>query len=148
MEQRAAVRRATWAVLALVAADALGSLLAVVLRDELVAAWSGGPAADDSIQPPAFVPVVVVLYVTLASLILVLLALLRSGQSWARHCLAGLVIFLAVGTLAALRTGPPALFVAVAVVSLVLDAVTVCLLWHPAMGTPAREGEPFSSAGT
>lgn len=147
MEQRTAVKRATWAVLGLVAVGAVGSVLAVVLRDELVAAWSVGHPVDSAIQPPSFVPVVVVLYVTFASLMLVLLALLRSGQNWARHCLAGLVVFLAVGTLATLRTGPPPLFVGFAALSLVLDAVTVFLLWHPATGARVHERDHSSTGG-
>ena len=150
MEQRTAVRRASWAVLAVLAVGALGTALAVVLRDELVEAWSVGHPVDSAIQPPAFVPVAVVLFVTFAALVLVLLALLRSGQTWARHCLAALLVFVAVGTLATLRTSPPPLFVGVSVLSLVVDAVAVFFLWHPATGAGVRRHHPSaaSSPGT
>lgn len=117
-------------LLALVVLGALVTVLTAVQRDELIRAWSVGHPEDSSIQAPAFVPVAVVLYVVYAGLMLVLLPFLRGGYNWARWSQFSLVAIIVLSTLAALRTGPPTLFVVCSVASLPLNAVILYLLVH------------------
>ena len=91
MARPASVERASWVIWALVVVATAVTVLAVVRDDDLVAAWAGGQgrSVDDTRVPPSFTPVVVVLYVVISILLLVLLAFLRGGHNWARHCIAG-----------------------------------------------------------
>ena len=79
---------------------------------------------------PAFVPVALVLFVVVALLIWVLAAFLRSGYGWARMSLTVTLFFLAVGTIAGLRTGAPAMFMVLSVASFPIEAAAVYFLWH------------------
>ena len=124
----------------------LGTVLTIVLQDELVEAWAeGNPGAREilreggiealkasSISLPAFVPVVVVMFVVVLGLLAVLWVFFREGYEWARLSLAalGLLIGLAAG-LIAFRESPPAVFVALCVVTLLVDVVFLALLAHP-----------------
>jgi hypothetical protein len=133
-------------LVALVVLMGIGTVLTYVLRDDLVQAWAeGNPGAREilreggmealqasSLSVPAFVPVVVVMYIVLLGLVGVLQVFFREGYEWARLSLAGvgLLVGLAAG-LIAVREGPPAVFVVVCVVSLVVDAVFLVMLFHP-----------------
>ena len=124
----------------------LGTVLTIALQDELVEAWAeGNPGAREilreggiealkasSISLPAFVPVVVVMFVVLLGLLAVLRVFFREGYEWARLSLAalGLLIGLAAG-LIAFRENPPAVFVVLCVVTLLVDVVFLALLAHP-----------------
>jgi hypothetical protein len=124
----------------------VGTVLTIVLQDELVEAWAeGNPGAREilrdggiealkasSISLPAFVPVVVVMFVVLLGLLGVLRVFFREGYEWARLSLAamGLLIGLAAG-LIAFRESPPAVFVALGVVTLLVDIAFLALLAHP-----------------
>ena len=124
----------------------LGTVLTIVLQDELVEAWAeGNPGAREilreggiealkasSISLPAFVPVVVVMFVVVLGLLAVLWVFFREGYEWARLSLAamGLLIGLAAG-LIAFRESPPAVFVALCVVTLLVDVAFLALLAHP-----------------
>ena len=129
----ASVVTAVRLIWALVALALVVSVLAVVYDDALADVWAGGQglAADDTRVPPSFAPVVVVLFVVVASLILVLVAFLQGAHNWARHCLAGFVLLIAVATVAGVVAGPPAQFVVCCVLSLVLDAAILVLLYRP-----------------
>jgi hypothetical protein len=137
----------TWASRALAAVVALGLLttvLIVVLRDELIRSWAEGRrdlrrvlntegldgVKNGEVHVPAFVPVAVVLFVVVALLIWVLAAFLRSGYNWARISLTLTLVFLAVGTIGALRTGAPTVFMVLSVASFPLEAVAIYFLWH------------------
>ncbi len=124
------VARAVWAQVAVAVAV---TVLVVLRRDELMAAWSAGHPPDSTIQPLSFVPVAVVCCVTFVGSVLLMLAFLRAGHGWARWCLAAVVGFVVLATVAALRTSPPAAFLAVSVVALVVDAATLALLWRPSL---------------
>jgi hypothetical protein len=103
------------------------TLLTAVQRDELVAAWSArNPTAD----PPAFVPVAVVLFVTFALLAAVLVAFFLAGHHSARVALALLAAFSLFTMVVIYRQDPPTSFVVLAAVSSVLDVVLLALLWH------------------
>jgi hypothetical protein len=124
----------------------LGTLLTVLLQDDLVEAWAeGNPGAREilreggiealkasSISLPAFVPVVVVMFVVVLVLLAVLRVFFREGYEWARVSLAGmgLLIGLAAG-LIAFRESPPAVFVVLCVVTILVDLAFLALLAHP-----------------
>ncbi|WP_121252544.1 hypothetical protein [Nocardioides ferulae] len=119
------------------------AVLTVVLEDEIVRAWAEGNASARSIlahdglealkaEPitPAFVPVVLVLFVVMVLLIAVLAAFFRSGHHWARVTLSVTVVLVAVSTLAILRTRMPSVFSVLSVVSVVLEVALLWFLWH------------------
>ena len=67
------------------------------------------------------------LFVVVALLIWVLVAFLRGGYNWARISLTVTLFFLAVGTIAGLRTGAPTMFMVLSVVSFPIEAAAVVL---------------------
>lgn len=124
----ASVTAATRVQVALVLMSGLTTLLTVVREDELVRAWSARQSAD--LDPPSFVPVAVVLFVTFALLVAVLLVFFRGGHPAARVSLVGLAFFFLFTMFVLVRAEPPTEFVVVAVVSAVLDVALVVLLLH------------------
>jgi hypothetical protein len=145
----------TWALRLLYAIVALGLLvtvLIVVLRDQLIRSWAEGrrdlrrvldtqgldAVKNGDVHVPAFVPVAIVLFVVVALLIWVLTEFLRKGYPWARVALTVTLFFLAVGTIAGLRTGAPLTFMVLSVVSFPLEAVAVFFLWHQDTGAFLR----------
>jgi hypothetical protein len=139
------VTRATQVLVALLALGAVAAVLSVLLEDRLIRSWAednpsvrktlraGGLDAvkQSSVHIPAFAPVAVVLFIVLAGLALVLIVFFRAGHSWARICLAVLVVFTALGTVAGLQTAPPTVFVVFAIASLLVEAVLLVFLFHP-----------------
>jgi hypothetical protein len=133
---------------ALVALVALITLLIVVLQDQLIRSWAQGrpdtrrvlrtrgldAVKNGDVQVPQFIPVALTLFVVLALLIWVLAAFLRGGYGWARVALTVTLFFLAVGTIAALRTGAPATFMALSLASFPVEAAAVYFLWHRQTG--------------
>ena len=131
-QQPRSVSGATWFLTGLVALSGLTALLTVVYRDDLVRSWERGhPDVGGALRPPAFVPVAIVLFVVFALLAAVLVSFLRSGHAWARLALSGLAIFMAVMTLAGLRSDPPPLFLVLPVVWVLLDLALLVCLWLP-----------------
>ena len=133
MQRPASVSRALALIWALVAVILVMTVLAVVFSDDLVAATGMGGArnADDTRVSPSFEPVVITMVVCFVITVLVFMSFFKGGHNWARHCLAAVMALAAISTLAALRTGPPALFVAGAVVMLLLEAALVALPLPP-----------------
>ena len=129
-EQPVSVTRARQLLAALVALGAVVTVLIVVLQDQLIRSWAEGrpdtrkvlrtqgldAVKDGEVHVPAFIPVALVLFVVVALLIWVLAAFLRGGYGWARMALTVTLFFLAVGTIAGLRTGAPATFMVLSVV--------------------------------
>jgi hypothetical protein len=129
---------------ALVAVGLVVTVLIAVLRDQLIRSWAEGRPdlrrvldtqgldgiKNGEVHVPAFVPVSVVLFVVVALLIWVLTAFLRGGYNWARVALTVTLFFLAVGTIAGLRTGAPATFMTLSVASFPIEAAAVYFLWH------------------
>ena len=129
-QRPAMVTGATWLAVAAVAMTGLTALMTVVLKDELVRAWAADRSDAGAVEPPAFVPVAVTMFVVVALLAVVLVSFFREGHNWARILLSALVVMVGIATFAILRTNPPALFLAVAIVSLVIDLAAVGALWH------------------
>lgn len=138
-QQPRSVSGATWVVGGLVVLSGLTALLTVLMRDDLVRAWAAGHPDESGVKPPSFVPVAIVLFVVFALLAGVLAVFLRSGHNWARLSLTALVGFMAVATLAGLRTGPPTAFLLVSVVAVVLDVALLFFLWHRDTSTYIRQ---------
>lgn len=144
-QQPTSVTRASQVLYALLALGAVVALLSVVREDSLVRSWAednasvkdlyrtGGLDAvrASSVHIPAFAPVAVVLYIVVAGLAWILGAFFRAGHGWARACLAVLLAFTAIGTVASLRTGPPVLFIVLAAAALLFEALLIALLLHP-----------------
>ncbi len=124
------VRHAIWMLRALVLVGAVTAVLVAAFRDELIASWSVGHPVDSAIEPPAFVPVALVLFVVVAGLILVLVPFLRTAHPWARYSLAAIVASVLFATVAGLRTDPPVLFLVISALSVVVDLVILALLFH------------------
>ena len=145
MEQPDSVKRAIQLHWALVLLGLVTTVLTVLLHDDLIRSWAEGrkdirPLLESqgldavkagAVQPPAFVPVAVVLFVVVALLIWVLVAFFRNGYNWARVSLAGLLVLVGIGTVAALRAGPPTTFVVLSFVSFVVEVAALVYLWHP-----------------
>ena len=136
-QQPPSVTLAVRLLVGLVVLGAAVTVLTVVQRDELIEAWSVGHPAESSIQPPAFVPVAIVLYIVLAGLILVLVPFLHTAHNWARWSLVAMVLMIALSTLAGLRTDPPVLFVVFSLASLPLDAAILTQLETAFAAVPA-----------
>ena len=122
------VTSAIRAQLTLVGVAGLTTLLTIVQRDELVRAWSA--RHPTGIDPPAYVPVAVVLFITFALLAAVLMVFFRGGHGSARGALTVLAGFFLLAMIAILRLDPPALFLVLAVISALLDLVLLFFLWH------------------
>ena len=137
----------TWATRLLAAVVALGgvvTVLIVVLQDQLIRSWAQGrpdtrkvlrtrglqAVKDGEVHVPAFIPVALVLFVVVALLIWVLVAFLHGGYGWARMSLTVTLFFLAVGTIAGLRTGAPTTFMVLSVASFPIEAAAAYFLWH------------------
>ena len=130
---------------ALVALMALGTVLTVLLEDDLIRSWAERNAAAreiladggmdalkaSSISLPAFVPVVVVMFVVMLGLLGVLQVFFREGYEWARMSLAGVGLLVGVGAgLIAFRESPPAVFMVLCVATLLADLAFLALLAH------------------
>jgi hypothetical protein len=138
------VTRACQVLAVLVAVGAVVTALIVVLQDQLIRSWAEGrpdtrkvlrtqgldAVKDGDVHVPAFIPVALVLFVVVALLIWVLAAFLRGGYGWARMSLTVTLFFLAVGTIAGLRTGAPTTFMVLSVASFPIEAAAVYFLWH------------------
>lgn len=123
----------------LVLLGGLTTLLMAVRRDELVASWAA--RQPPGAQPPAFVPVAVVLFVTFALLVAVLLVFFHEGHPSARLSLTAVAVFFVFSAFVIYRIHPPALFVGLAAFSALLDLVLLYFLWHPDTGAFLRGAE-------
>ena len=158
MAQPAAVKRAIWLLWALVLLGLVTTVLTVVLRDALIRSWAEGrpdirplleseglqAVKDGAVQPPAFVPVAVVLFVVVALLIWVLMVFFRNGYGWARVSLTALLVLVAIATVASMRSGPPTTFLVLAFVSFVVELAAVAYLWHPQTSEYLRRSSSLS----
>ncbi len=156
--------RATWG---LVVVMALLVVLLWVFRDDVIGDWAsehegarevfdqGGREALEraGYAPPSFLPVAVTMLVVGAMLVWVLAAVLRLGWRWGQLGLFALLLVSAYITVAlGFVLGPPPVFVAVAVVSLLVEGVAVVCLWHPDtrafLAGPWADSSAGSSAGS
>ena len=122
------VTNAIRAQLALIGVAGLSTLLTIVQRDELVRTWTA--RHPTGIDPPEFVPVAVVLFVTFGLLAAVLLVFFRAGHGSARMALTVLAGFVLLSMVAVLRLDPPVIFSVLAVLSVLLDLVLLFFLWR------------------
>ena len=140
-DRPASVKAVVWLTLALVALSAVTAALTIVFKSELADAWESGRPDAGSVEPPSIVPVAVVMLIVVALLAVVVMEFLRAGHGWARWALTVTVVMMALGTLATLKIGPPALFVALSVLALVLQVAIVVAVWHRDTGAYMRAVE-------
>ncbi len=140
-----AVIGAIWALVAVVVTSGVTALLTLVFGDDLDEAWAADRTDLGSVEPPAFAPVAITMFVVVAVLAVVLLLFLQQGHNWARVLLSALVVLMAIATIASLRANPPILFLVLSVVGLSLDLAAALLLWHPDTRAFTRSS-PTSSA--
>jgi hypothetical protein len=165
MSQPVSLTRAVAAHGALVALGLVSVVLTVVLQDSLIRSWAEGKASvrdllasggvdavkAGDIAPPSFIPVAVTLFIVLVGLIWVLVAFLKLGYGWSRPVLTGLLVFMAVATVAGIRTSPPVVFDVLGYLSFVLEVPALFFLWQPdtsahLRGTWSADGQPDSGA--
>ena len=130
----------------LVALGAVGTLLTVLLRDELLQRWADGQGGLDAVERsgiaiPAFVPVALVTYVVYAALAWVLAVLFREGHRWARWSLVALTAGVLFAALVVFRADPPAPFVVLGAVAVLLDLVLGWFLLQRDSGEWVRAAE-------
>ncbi|HEY3528410.1 MAG TPA: hypothetical protein VGK78_04620 [Nocardioides sp.] len=135
--------RAAWSLVGV-----LGLTVAVmaVFNDQVVGAWAdhheGAREAFDQggrlgleragFATPSFLPVAATMIVVGAMIVWVLASFLRRGYRWGQLGLFATVLGCVYASIAlGFVLGPPPVFVAVAVLSLLVEGVTVVCLWHP-----------------
>ena len=124
----ASVRAAVILLWGLVLLSGLTLVMSIVLRDDLVAIGREGKSAE--LDPPAFVPVAITMFVVIALLAWVLGVMFRSGHDWARWSIVALVLLTAFTAAIGLPRNLPTIFVALSVVTLLLDAALLAVLLH------------------
>jgi hypothetical protein len=135
--------RAAWG---LVGVFALAVLAMAVFRTQVVGSWArrhegareafaqGGREglARAGIVPPAFLPVAATMLVVGAMLVWVLTSMFRDGHRWGQVGLTALAVVSAfVSVDLGLLVEPPAVFVVVSVLALLVEGVLLVALWHP-----------------
>jgi hypothetical protein len=155
--------RAAWS---LVGVLGLTVVVMALFHDEVVGAWAdhhegarevfdqGGRLGLEraGFAVPSFLPVAATMIVVGAMLVWVLASFLRHGYRWGQLGLFGLVLGCVYATIAlGFVLGPPPVFVAVAVVALLVEGVTLVCLWHPDTRAHVRgpwaDGPGEASAG-
>jgi hypothetical protein len=134
--------RAAWG---LVAIGGLTVVLMAVFYDSVIGSWArrhdgareayaqGGRLGLEraGLVPPAFLPVGATMFVVAAMLVWVLTVFFREGHRWGQLGLSGLVLATVFASVAlGFVLHPPAVFVLIALVSLVLEAIAAVCLWH------------------
>jgi hypothetical protein len=134
--------RGAWGLVGLIG---LTVVLMGAFYDQVLASWAqrhagareafaaGGRAGLEqaSIVPPAFLPVGATMFVVAAMLVWVLAAFFRQGFRWGQVGLTAVVAGCVFSSIAlGFRLGPPPEFVVVAVLSLLVEGVTLIALWH------------------
>lgn len=142
------VTSASWLVVAVVALSGVTAVCTAAFKSTLVDSWAAGRTDAGSVDPPAFVPVVIVMFVVHALLIGVLTMLFREGHGWARIVLSVVALLTALAAVAGMRTGLPALFVVLSLVEVVLDLALVGCLWHKDTSAFVSRRPVGSGAGT
>lgn len=141
-QRPAAVSNALRVQWLLVAAGAVGTLLAFVLREEMLLTWieanpnaaayyeQGGMEAleESSLSIPAFVPVAVVSFIIYALLAWVLGALFGHGHRWARWSLVALAAGVLFAVYVVVGVSPPTAFVVLVSAVAALDLLLLVLL--------------------
>ena len=135
--------RAQWA---LVVVCAIGTAVTVLMRDTLLENWAatrGGLAAveQSGIATPAFAPVALVTFVVYASLAWVIAVLFREGHRWARWSLLSLAACSLFAIYVIFRAAPPAPFLVVGMVAVLLDLALAWFLLQRDSGEWVRGAE-------
>ncbi|KRF36242.1 hypothetical protein [Nocardioides sp. Soil805] len=139
----ASVDHALKVLIAIVLASAVTALMTWVQRDEVILSWAkGNPSAQEILNAgglealresaivPKFVPLAVVWFVVFLLLAMVLAAFLVDGHGWSRLVLTLMAVFGVLVAALGLLNHLPALFVALSVLTMVLNVLLVFFLWR------------------
>jgi hypothetical protein len=140
----------------LVAVSGVATLVAFLMRDDLLRAWAesnsaardileqGGLEAleQSAISLPSFVPVAVVTFIVYAALAWVLVAMFQHGHGWARWSLLALAVGALFAVVIILRASPPLPLVALGVVAALIDLALMWFLLRRECGEWVRGDEP------
>jgi hypothetical protein len=134
--------RSAWALVGVIG---LTVVLMAAFYDDVVGSWAdrhegareafaqGGRLGLEraGFAVPAFLPVAATMLVVAAMLVWVLTAFFREGHRWGQLGLFALVLAAVFASIAlGFVVSPPPVFVVVAVVSLLVEGVTIVCLWH------------------
>jgi hypothetical protein len=134
--------RAAWSLVGMIG---LTVVLMAVFYDSVIGSWArrhdgarqafaqGGRVGLEraGFAPPAFLPVGATMFVVAALLVWVLSVFFREGHRWGQLGLSGLVLATIFASVAlGFVLHPPAVFVVLALASLVLEAIAAVCLWH------------------
>lgn len=143
IERPASVTRTLYTLSALVGVAGLVTVLAAVLRRDLVLAWAEGnpgasvilreqglDAVEETLTVPAFVPVVATGFVVLVMLLWVMAAFFKEGFTWAWVCLVAFSAFGIFLAVLCIWSGIPTLFEVLAGVMIALCALALYFMLH------------------
>lgn len=143
----------------LVAVSGVATLVAYLMRDDLLRAWAESNSAAreileqggldaleaSAISLPSFIPVAVVTFVVYAALAWVLAAMFQHGHGWARWSLVALAAGFLFAVVIIVRADPPTPFVVLGVIAVVVDLALVWFLLRRECGEWIRGTEQAST---
>lgn len=137
-------------------------VLVGLLRERMVLNWAEGHRDareivaqrgldylmdERPIAVPQFFAVSVTLFVTVASLVVVLSMFYAHGHHWARVCLTVLLVMTAIATGSGLRVEPPVTFLVLSYLAIALVAGLLVAMWHPTTSEYLRSTRARVDAG-
>jgi hypothetical protein len=136
--------------------------LVALLRERMVLNWAEGHREareivaqrgldylmdERPIAVPQFFAVSAVLFITVASLVIVLSMFYAHGHHWARVCLTVLLVMIAIATGSGMRVDPPVTFLVLSWLAIGLVVALLVTMWHPSTSEHLRETQARVDAG-
>lgn len=136
--------------------------LVALLRERMVLNWAEGHRNareivaqrgldylmdERPIAVPQFFAVSAVLFITVASLIIVLSMFYAHGHHWARVCLTVLLVMIAIATGSGMRVDPPVTFLVLSWLAIGLVVALLVTMWHPSTSAHLRATQARVDAG-
>jgi hypothetical protein len=140
----------------------LAVALVALLRERMVLNWAEGHREareivaqrgldylmdERPIAVPQFFAVSAVLFITVASLVIVLSMFYAHGHHWARVCLTVLLVMIAIATGSGMRVDPPVTFLVLSWLAIGLVVALLVTMWHPSTSEYLRETQARVDAG-
>jgi hypothetical protein len=136
--------------------------LVALLRERMVLNWAEGHREareivaqrgldylmdERPIAVPQFFAVSAVLFITVASLVIVLTMFYAHGHHWARVCLTVLLVMIAIATGSGMRVDPPVTFLVLSWLAIGLVVALLVTMWHPNTSEHLRATQARVDAG-
>lgn len=136
--------------------------LVALLRERMVLNWAEGHREareivaqrgldylmdERPIAVPQFFAVSAVLFITVASLVIVLTMFYAHGHHWARVCLTVLLVMIAIATGSGMRVDPPVTFLVLSWLAIGLVVALLVTMWHPSTSEHLRATQARVDAG-